>query len=169
MVFTSKNTKYESSDTSTPTSIANDMESGAKRSREEEIKRAQAEASKKALRIQSDARSSMSMFDYQKAAASTAIYPEAGTGGFKALAYLFALLSEESGEANGKWAKFIRDDTDVNTTREMIIKEIGDVLWAVANIANEVDASLSEVAQGNIDKLASRKERGVLSGSGDDR
>ena len=50
-----------------------------------------------------------------------------------------------------------------------MIKEIGDVLWYIASIAVDLDSSLEEVAEVNVSKLASRAERGVIHGSGDDR
>lgn len=170
MVFTAKDAAGKTEGwggVSTPESIATKMESGAKRREEQAEAAAQAERSRKALRQQEDARRAPSFLDYQKAAVSTAIYPEAGTGSEKALAYCFALAAEEAGELNGKWAKFLRDGD--NDTRNAIIKEMGDVMWALANLANEIDLALSEVARANMDKLASRKQRGVLSGSGDDR
>jgi NTP pyrophosphatase (non-canonical NTP hydrolase) len=126
-------------------------------------------AARKAAQIEQDRATSMTMFEYMNAAASTAVYPENGQGSVRALAYVFALLAEEAGEANGKWAKFLRDGGDMFVTREQIIAELGDVLWAVANIANEIDVSLSEVARKNVEKLASRQQRGVLGGSGDNR
>ena len=48
-------------------------------------------------------------------------------------------------------------------------KELGDVLWYVAQLATELELDLDKIAQANLDKLLSRQRRGVLSGSGDDR
>jgi NTP pyrophosphatase (non-canonical NTP hydrolase) len=48
-------------------------------------------------------------------------------------------------------------------------KELGDVLWYVAQLASELGLELDEIAQTNLDKLLSRQRRGVLSGDGDDR
>ena len=50
-----------------------------------------------------------------------------------------------------------------------MIKELGDVLWFVAIMADELGVSLEQVAQQNIDKLYSRQRRGALKGSGDER
>jgi NTP pyrophosphatase (non-canonical NTP hydrolase) len=47
--------------------------------------------------------------------------------------------------------------------------ELSDVCWYVAVLAYELDYTLEEIMQMNLDKLSSRKERGVLSGSGDNR
>jgi NTP pyrophosphatase (non-canonical NTP hydrolase) len=53
--------------------------------------------------------------------------------------------------------------------RAAMSKELGDVLWYVAQIATELDLDLDEIAAENLEKLLSRQRRGVLSGSGDDR
>ena len=50
-----------------------------------------------------------------------------------------------------------------------IIKELGDCLWFVSEIATLLNVSFEEVMQKNIDKLTSRRERGVIYGSGDNR
>jgi NTP pyrophosphatase (non-canonical NTP hydrolase) len=50
-----------------------------------------------------------------------------------------------------------------------IAKEIGDVLWYIAALSRDLGFTLEEVAKMNIDKLESRKQRNVISGSGDDR
>ena len=48
-------------------------------------------------------------------------------------------------------------------------KELGDVLWYNAIIANYLDIEFADIAQANLKKLASRKNRGKISGSGDNR
>ena len=136
---------------------------------QEEAKAEALAAQRKAHRISEEARTAPTFIEYQTGAVSTAIYPEAGSGSVPALTYCFALAAEEVGELNGKWAKFLRDGGDMAVVREAIIKEMGDVLWALANLSNEVDVALSEVAKANLAKLASRNDRGVLNGSGDDR
>lgn len=75
----------------------------------------------------------------------------------------------EAGECAEKIKKFARDNTESVATQEAIKKELGDVLWYVAGVARNWGLSLEEVAYGNLDKIASRKARGVLHGSGDDR
>ena len=49
------------------------------------------------------------------------------------------------------------------------MKEIGDVLWYCATLANDLGFNLSEVASENINKLESRYQRNKLGGSGDNR
>jgi len=53
--------------------------------------------------------------------------------------------------------------------REAISKELGDVLWYLAQLATELGLDLDNIAQNNLDKLLSRQERGQLHGSGDNR
>ena len=110
----------------------------------------------------------MEFSDYQKQSASTAIYP--GQGGVMGLAYVGLGLGE-SGEVQGKIKKILRDDGGEisDEKRQAIAKELGDMLWYVSQTATEIGVSLDDIAEDNLDKLASRAERGVLGGSGDSR
>ena len=80
-------------------------------------------------------------------------------------------LAEEAGEVSGKFAKAVRDCKGVisEERKTEIVKELGDVCWFVAEICTLLNVSMEEVMQKNIDKLTSRKERGVIKGEGDNR
>lgn len=80
-------------------------------------------------------------------------------------------LNGEAGEIANKIKKLYRDrDGAVDDEfKDMIKKELGDVLWYVARISDDFGITLQEVAEGNVEKLSSRKERGTLHGDGDDR
>ena len=109
----------------------------------------------------------MQFEQYSVQADRTAIYPNRGNN----LMYPILGLVGEVGETCENVKKVIRDrngDFDEETLK-LIQKELGDVLWYVANIAKELNISLEQVAIDNIDKLQSRKDRGKLSGSGDNR
>ncbi len=108
----------------------------------------------------------MEFSDYQHLSRSTAAYPREAW-----LAYPALGLAGEAGEVAEHAKKTIRDDEGVvsKQRREAMSKELGDVLWYVAQIATELELDLDEIAQANLEKLRSRQRRGVLSGSGDER
>lgn len=108
----------------------------------------------------------MEINEYQKAALTTAVYPED-----KRIIYPALGMCGEAGEVADKVKKVIRDNNQQFTDdRKLeIAKEVGGVLWYCATMAHDIGFTLEEVAQMNIDKLASRKQRGKLSGSGDNR
>jgi NTP pyrophosphatase (non-canonical NTP hydrolase) len=87
------------------------------------------------------------------------------------LLHLVLGLVGESGEIAEKFKKWVRDqDCDESRIdRADLSKELGDVLWYIAVLADYFDLSLDEVARTNLAKLASRQQRGALGGSGDDR
>ena len=99
---------------------------------------------------------------YQEQAKATAVYPYE-----KADQYLIAGLAGEVGELASLFAKVWRGDGPL--TIDDLRAELGDVLWFVAMFADKIGCNLSEVAQGNLDKLADRAERGKLKGNGDNR
>jgi NTP pyrophosphatase (non-canonical NTP hydrolase) len=108
----------------------------------------------------------MDLSEYQRLSRRTAEYPREAW-----LAYPTLGLASEAGEVAGHAKKAIRDDGgSVSDERKAAMsQELGDVLWYVAQIATELDLDLNEIADQNLAKLRSRQERGVLSGSGDDR
>jgi NTP pyrophosphatase (non-canonical NTP hydrolase) len=108
----------------------------------------------------------MELSEYQRLSRQTAEYPREAWLTYPALG-----LAGEAGEVAEHAKKVIRDDGGEVTDerRAAMTKELGDVLWYVAQLASELDLQLEEVAQANLEKLLSRQRRGVLSGSGDER
>jgi NTP pyrophosphatase (non-canonical NTP hydrolase) len=104
--------------------------------------------------------------EYQRLSRRTAEYPREAW-----LAYPALGLAGEAGEVAEHAKKAIRDDGGavLPERREALAKELGDVLWYVAQLASELELDLDEIAADNLEKLLSRQRRGVLSGSGDDR
>lgn len=80
-------------------------------------------------------------------------------------------IAGEAGEVTDKVKKIIRDKGGYASEEDKaaIAKELGDVMWYVANVARYLNIPLSEIAEGNIDKLSSRKKRNKLHGEGDNR
>jgi len=124
---------------------------------------------------------------YQRAANGTRSYPSsaginyptlglAGEGG-ELMAKILELLetsahvAKHTGAVANQVKKIVRDDGGVITPerKAAILKELGDVLWYVADLATELGADLSTIAFANLDKLYSRKDRGTIEGDGDNR
>lgn len=108
----------------------------------------------------------MTLNEYQENSKVTAIYPPD-----QGLAYVALGLTAEAGEVANKVKKIIRDDNGQLTPEraESIAKELGDVMWYIAQVATELGVELDSVAQENLTKLQSRMDRGQLKGSGDNR
>jgi NTP pyrophosphatase (non-canonical NTP hydrolase) len=101
--------------------------------------------------------------------------------------YMMDNLAAEVGEFAGKIAKakrkgmirFTEDGnidfvTDVTIGEALdfhseLMKEAGDILWQLSGLCHVFGWSLADVGQGNLDKLASRQQRGVIDGNGDNR
>lgn len=109
--------------------------------------------------------------DYQNYSGDTAIYPDVGDSEIAGVVYPALGLVNEAGEFAGKIKKLFRDKQGKLSSEdaEALRAELGDVMWYLSQCASELGLSLREVAQNNLDKLQSRKERGVLQGSGDNR
>lgn len=118
----------------------------------------------------------MELNEYQKGAMSTCMDSSNN------LAYMLTGLTAEVGEVNDKIAKAIRKgkirieknqltfrNCDSDAMCDEIAKEISDCLWFVSGLASVFGYTLEEIGQINLSKLASRKERGVIDGNGDNR
>ena len=99
--------------------------------------------------------------DYQKKAVSFAIYPATHKVLYPTLG-----LCGETGEVAEKVKKQVRDGV---FNRHEVAKELGDVLWYLANLSNDIGYNLDEIADINIEKLTSRQDRNKIKGSGDNR
>ena len=109
----------------------------------------------------------MTIEEYQKLSRETAVYPGAG----KNFIYPTLGLAGETGEAVEIIKKVMRDNNGQvsEEAKTALVKELGDILWYIAQLATETGLSLDDIANNNIEKLRSRKERGVLHGQGNDR
>ena len=119
----------------------------------------------------------MTLNDYQKKAMSTCM-PSCNN-----FSYMMLNLVGEVGEFASKVAKAIRKgnisieyDELIPTNKianEVLLSELqaeaGDILWQLSGLCEIMGWKLEDVAQGNLAKLASRKERGVIDGNGDNR
>jgi NTP pyrophosphatase (non-canonical NTP hydrolase) len=120
----------------------------------------------------------MELREYQQRAMTTC------TESSNNFSYMILNLVGELGEFAGKVAKEIRKGkmtidrnilqmTEGNYMKvdfdEDLKKEAGDILWELSGLCTVMGWSLEDIAQLNLDKLASRKERGVIVGDGDNR
>lgn len=78
-------------------------------------------------------------------------------------------LTEEAGEIAGKVKKYLRGDFDFEELKKQVSKEAGDQLWYLNEVLSILDLKLSNIAQENLDKLAGRRKRGTILGTGDNR
>tara|TARA_R100001463_G_scaffold21607_1_gene51815 strand:- start:240 stop:635 length:396 start_codon:yes stop_codon:yes gene_type:complete len=103
---------------------------------------------------------------YQQVAKTTAIYPRE-----QAIIYPTLGLTGEAGEVANKVKKIIRDGTNKNDEGlvQDLSAEIGDCLWYIAVLADDIGIKLSDIANINLEKLHKRKEKGTIHGSGDNR
>lgn len=122
----------------------------------------------------------MEFNEYQEQTKKTAMYmkgleekyPDMDEGIRKMIALSYCGLGlGETGEVQGKIKKIIRDNRGEITEDNVkeLKKELGDALWYIAQTAITLGINLEDIAQGNLAKLFSRKERGTITGSGDNR
>ncbi len=100
--------------------------------------------------------------EYQEFVKSMKVYPEK-----HAIVYPALGLSGEAGEVAEKVKKWLRGDKELDKAE--VIKELGDVMWYITSMADDLGYSLQQVIDTNVAKLKSRAERGVRKGDGDNR
>lgn len=109
----------------------------------------------------------MTFREYQLKAKETAKFPD------KDLVFVYTALglAGEAGEVAEKIKKIWRDkNKQINDTdRTEIKKEMGDVLWYMSQLAEDLGIDFDDVAQTNIDKTQSRLARNLINGFGDNR
>ena len=109
----------------------------------------------------------MELNDYQRESRKTALYPEVGSNAI----YPTLGLVGEAGEVADKVKKILRDKKGEfdQESKDAIKFELGDVLWYISQLSSELGFDLDEIANSNLLKLNSRKIRGKIQGSGDNR
>jgi len=96
----------------------------------------------------------MNFEKYQSKASKTALYPNR----FSNLEYPTLGLAGEAGEV-ANIVKKIQRDFGGEITGEIRTKlkdELGDVLWYISACADELELTLEEIAEFNVEKLAKR-------------
>ncbi len=109
----------------------------------------------------------MTFREYQLKAKETAQFPDKEN----AFIYTALALNGEAGEVAEKIKKIWRDKNKQVSLedKEAIKKELGDVLWYLSQMAEELGIDFDAVAQTNLDKTHSRLERNLIHGAGDNR
>tara|TARA_B100000579_G_scaffold376968_1_gene342744 strand:+ start:360 stop:689 length:330 start_codon:yes stop_codon:yes gene_type:complete len=104
---------------------------------------------------------------YQSESRKTALYPNVGSNAI----YPTLGLVGEAGEVADKVKKILRDKNGLfdKESKDAIKFELGDVLWYISQLSSELGYELEDVANANLQKLKSRKARGMIKGSGDNR
>ncbi len=115
----------------------------------------------------------MEFGEYQDSSKRTAIYPRLGPAGGPFVGWIYPALglAGEAGEIEEKLKKLIRDSNFRLTPdlKDEIKKELGDLLWYMAQLASELEISLDNVATSNLAKLNTRLSRDSIHGEGDER
>lgn len=113
----------------------------------------------------------MDFNEYQRLAATTDVGTSAQDCLEPGWLYYVLGIAGETGELMEKIKKLFRDKNGVIDAefKEVVKKEMGDIQWYQSRLADWFGIEFNDVAETNIRKLASRKERGKLHGDGDDR
>lgn len=133
------------------------------------------------LAMESSKEGGLTLKEYQRRAMGTCLRESEN------FAYMFMNLVGELGEFSSKIAKQVRKGRfelgqnevlpvegaigwdDWKTVDDELELEAGDILWQLSGLCSVMDWDLENVARKNLEKLASRKQRGKIDGEGDHR
>lgn len=110
----------------------------------------------------------MTFDEYQKQALTTAH----STYGPLMQQTIWAMgVAGEAGEVVEKWKKIVAYKEGILAEADVadLAKELGDVVWYIAVMADSLGLSFDDIMQRNVTKLQDRKQRGVITGAGDNR
>jgi NTP pyrophosphatase (non-canonical NTP hydrolase) len=98
---------------------------------------------------------SMDLNDYQQLSVQTRQTP-AGDGNVPSVVIALLGLAGEAGQLLSEYKKFLRDGPAHNLHRDRVAEELGDLLWYIANVAEQFGLKLSQVAEENLRKTDER-------------
>ena len=109
--------------------------------------------------------------EYQEFTRTTAMYRGPIESVSSRLTYCMFGLAGEVGEIAEKFKKKLRGGGSLEEFQadEDIAKELGDVMWYLVGMADELGFSGSDILRRNVEKLKDRQNRGVVHGEGDNR
>ena len=110
----------------------------------------------------------MTFDEYQKQALTTAIvHPDP----LMDKTILAMGVVGEAGEVIEKWKKIVAYKKGVIVQEDLdeLAKELGDVVWYIAVMADRLGITFDDIMQRNLMKLQDRQARQQLKGSGDNR
>jgi NTP pyrophosphatase (non-canonical NTP hydrolase) len=102
--------------------------------------------------------------NYQAFVRESAIFPKR-----LGIIYCALKLAGEAGEVSEKIGKAIRDNGAYDEVTGELALAPENVTWYITALAAELGSTLEEVIETNVEKLKSRRARGVIQGSGDNR
>lgn len=113
----------------------------------------------------------MNFNEYQKQALTTAHTDPAYVGTLMDKTIWVMGVAGEAGEVVEKWKKMVAYNKG-EITQEFVDdmkKELGDIVWYIAVLADSLGLTFEEIMQLNVKKLQDRQKRGVIKGAGDNR
>ena len=113
----------------------------------------------------------MTFDEYQKQAITTAhVDPQYADTPMENTIWAMGIAGE-AGEVLEKWKKIVayKEGKISDEDLQELKKELGDVIWYIALLAQGLGLSFEEIAQLNLKKLQDRKKRDVIKGQGDNR